>query len=671
MPRTELPNGAELPETPSSDAPQEGDNTAQERADRAASSALSWKAVKERFEPRVEQEGFDLPEPDSPEFPYFLAKLNAVNPSLTRELVNETRRLRREVDMPSPRASRRRERNRATRRILFMRQTPDGRWVYDKDKAPVYGMTALLLVGGLMTAVYALPRLNGQPATSASAAAAPVGTPEPAGVQAPANQAESEAALERSREELARFRRERSAREAAERAAQRGLTADNGAATSSTTKIKPLGGEEPNPPAPPATPTRTVQTPITPAPSVYTPVPRPPPAPQPVSTPAPAPAPAPVQVTPPATPPPEPARAAPAPVRQAAVTTPAPTRRAAPVTPSSPAPVRSAAATPSPAHRAASVPPSPTRNAAEGAPVRTPAAPQPETPDVSASFGALPVMPPPVDPSPVVASPSQDTSAAPVSSAAFGGVPESVAIPGASAAPEAPSPQFASGLVYERASQSTAVPGAASGALPAETPFGSSTTNPASQIGATGPFTPLQQVPATLITAISALNGASVPAVAVTADGGSFIGVGTINATLARVDMTFRRYVASDGKVYAVDAIAYAQEAAGLTQGLRAEIRPVAPTLALDAAQNSANALNTFVQNAASAAAKGAQGNSVAIGDNLTISGPSAASLAQTLLGGLGSTFRLPENTQTISRIANVNGGTPMTVIVGLGGEGR
>jgi len=230
-------------------------------------------------------------------------------------------------------------------------------------------------------------------------------------------------------------------------------------------------------------------------------------------------------------------------------------------------------------------------------------------------------------------------------------------------------------MVYERQPRqaaATAAPGAAgaSGGLAAETPFGSAATNPASKIGATGPFKPLQQIPAVLMTAIRTPNGGSVPVIALTADGGSFVGVATINAALARVDMLFRRYVAADGKIYDIDALAYAREGSNLTQGLPADVKVVAPTLALDAAQNSANSLNTYVQNAA-AAAKGTQGTSVAIGDNLSISGPSASSLASTLLGGLGSTFKMPENTQTIIRVATVPGNSPMTIIAGLGGEMR
>lgn len=434
MPRTEPPNGAEQPEVPTPNGPQRGVSTVEERAQRTVAAALSWQAVKERFEPRVEQEGFDvLPEPDSPEFPSFLADLNAVNPSLARELVHETRRLRRELDMPSPRASRRRERNRATRRLLFMRQTPDGRWVFDKEKAPIYGMTALLAVGGLLTAVYALPRLAGKPAIAARAATPPTGATESAEVTPPEGEAESEAALKKSREDLARFRREQAAREAAERAAQPKPTAASGGTdSSSTNRIKPLVGSEPNPPAPPAIPSRPVQTPTTAAPAVFAPVPQSSPAPQAIYTPPPAPAPTPVEVTPPVTYTPEPA---PSPVRVtppvAHTPPPAPSRAA-------PTPARSTAAT------------TPPRSTAANAAARTPAVTPPQTADVSASFGALPVMPSPVDAPPVVAS-SQDTSPAPASSAAFGNVPESATIPGAEAA--ASGPGFTSGLVYERASQ--------------------------------------------------------------------------------------------------------------------------------------------------------------------------------------------------------------------------
>lgn len=655
----------------------------------AASLAASWQEVRRRLEPRVQDAGFDtIPEPGSREFPRFLAQLNARQPALAQELVRESRRLQRGVALPSPAAARRRERRRATRRLLFMKQTADGRWVMDKSKAPWYGITTLLVIGGVLTAIYAMPRLPGTSALAASQTS--TSTPENTGTDgaqdasAAADTAASQEALDQARRELQEFRRQNARRQTGQTEPikpvnQQGEGATGGAAPaepagrapgSPEATFKPLAGED-NPPPPPPPPARPVQTPAPASPTLFTPV-RKPPTPAPVPSerqyvpPAPAytpPAPEPVAVNP------EPVRVAPAPEPPASfggsptLSNPAaPARRAVPASSTASA-GRGAPSPAAPPRQTASAP----NTTAAPAPGTATATPPPAATEAAYSqesgfgelFGGLPVMPPPVDAPP----PTENTVPG---SAAFGNV--TGAAPDTSAVPES---QFTSGMVYERAPKTAAAAASGAGGLPAETPFGSAAGNPASQIGATGPFTPLQQVPATLVMAISALNGASVPVVAVTADGGSFVGLATINATLARVDVSFRRYVAADGKIYTVDALAYAREPGGLTQGLHADIKPTAPTLALDAAQNSANALNTYVQNLAAAAAKGGQGTSINIGDNLTLSGPSAATLAQTLVGGLGSTFRMPENTQSISRVATVNGGTPMVVIVGMGSEGR
>ena len=698
-------------------------------------AAASWLEVKRRFEPRVRQAGLDsIPEPDSAEFPHFLAQLNALDRPLSLELVATTRRLRQELEMPSSRASRRRERKRATRRLLFMRQTPDGRWVADKSKAPFYGIFGLLLTGGLLTAVYAMPRLNGTSVVASASQTTPAVTEEETGIAQGKPSTESEAALSKSRKDLARFRSEQAAKDRqsqpaaalgdsssgseTEAASQGSSEADPvtgglvGSAARSTTAFRPLSSE-PNPPAPPVVQERSVQVPERPPPAIYSPV---------------ASAPEPQTSTPPApsTPPqdsfggfePDPLPVTPPPVRVAPAPTPPRTTTARPATPPRPRPAATPTAAPAPqtytppqdpfggfepdvlpvtpppvratpasaparttsatAARPTPIPRLAPSSTAPARPTATTATPQPaparnaEAPDLSTSFGALPVMPPPVDPPVPSSSPDAAAATPAVSAVAFGNVQETAPV---TAPPPADTTAFSSGVVYERAPKAAPTPGAASpsgaGTLAAETPFGSDATNPASRIGATGPFKPLQQVPATLMTAIRTPNGGSVPVVAVTADGGSFVGLATINAALARVDMQFRRYVAADGQIYAVDALAYSRDAGGLTQGLAAEIQAVAPTLALDAAQNSANALNSYVQNAAAAAAKSGQGTSVNIGDNLTLSGPSVATLAQTLVGGLGSTFRMPENTQSVTRIATVKGNLPMIVIAGLGGEGR
>ncbi|GGO33474.1 hypothetical protein [Deinococcus humi] len=201
--------------------------------------------------------------------------------------------------------------------------------------------------------------------------------------------------------------------------------------------------------------------------------------------------------------------------------------------------------------------------------------------------------------------------------------------------------------------------------VPAETPFGGTATNAASKLGALGPYRNLQQVPVRLVTAVYALTGGSVPVVVVTAEGGSFVGVGTINGQLARVDMTFRRYIDAGGQVFEIDALAYSVEGQNLTQGVPARIEPIAPTLALDAAQNGANALQGAVQSALSANA--GSGPKIAIGDGAAIASNALPPLWQILAGGVGETFALPKATQSISRAAKVDSNTQLTLMIGIG----
>lgn len=202
---------------------------------------------------------------------------------------------------------------------------------------------------------------------------------------------------------------------------------------------------------------------------------------------------------------------------------------------------------------------------------------------------------------------------------------------------------------------------------PAETPFGSSATNQASRLGALGPFKNLQQVPARLVTAVFALTGGSVPVVVVTPDGGSFVGVGTINGQLGRVDMQFRRYIDAGGQVFEIDALAYSVEGNNLTQGVAARIEPIAPTLALDAAQNGVSALQGAVQSSLNAMTSNAP--KIAIGDNATIASHALPPLWQILAGGVSQTFTLPKAAQSITRAARVDSNTPMVLILGIGAQ--
>ena len=204
--------------------------------------------------------------------------------------------------------------------------------------------------------------------------------------------------------------------------------------------------------------------------------------------------------------------------------------------------------------------------------------------------------------------------------------------------------------------------GLGSQTLQAQTPFGSSATNPSAQIGATGPFGKLEQVSARLVTAISSISGGSVPVIALTSAGGAFIGVATISGVVARVDMTFRRYIAPDGKIYPVDGLAYTQEGPNLTQGLPARIEPYAATLGLDLVQNGASSVQSALQSYL-------QGLASANGQADTSKFPS---LPEIVGAGIASTFKLPSTNQSIARIAKINTNTSMTIILGLslgGGE--
>ncbi|GGO37182.1 hypothetical protein [Deinococcus humi] len=629
---------------------------------------VSWQALKDRFLEGVQAEGFaGVPEPDRQEFAPFLAKLNARNPALARELVQETRRLRRGLELPSSAAARRRERSRDTRRVLLMRQTPDGRWVLDKQKAPVYGMLGLLALGGLLTAIYALPKLDGKSALVATPAA-PNTSPDVS--PAPVTDSASREALERSREQLRQVRANKTVAAPLSPAAKSPLATTPARPKALTTTQNP-----PPPPTVPVAPARSADfqpvadtarttsgfqpqrgatSPSTVAPQSLSYAPssaapgvlpfgadsvvaaRPPEA-VPSDTP-PSSRPAPPVTTP--------RLSAPTAQKPPASPSPAGTTAPAPVTPTPPPVVLKAPAPALP----------PPLNIAGSDPPAAPAPALPDSAEATTPFGGDFGPPPSV-----------------VSEAAAPQDPPGTTVTGSAASsPTA----FARGMVYERKPQagpadqptSAATPPPTSTSTGTETPFGSDAVNPPSKIGATGPFTPLQQIPATLLTGIRTPNGGSVPVVAVTAEGGSFVGVATVNAALARVDILFRRYIAPDGNIHQVDALAYARDGNGLTQGIPAAVEVFAPTLALDAAQNSANALNTYVQNAAAAALKGGSGTTINLGDGNTLSGPSAASLAQTLLGGLGATFKMPENTQSILRVASVKSTAPMIVIAGLGG---
>ena len=644
-----------------------------------------WASIRNRYTGAVQEAGLgEIPDPDAPDFARFLQQLNRRAPALARELAQEVRALSQGMALPSGNAARKRAARARTKQVLFFRQTADGRLVLDKQKAPIYGIGSVLVIGGLLTAVYALPNLKPgnsllqNPARSAGSApqaqaAADTEGDGPKGREAPEVSPESRAAVEQA--------------QAMERAQQ-----------AAAVQAKPR-------PPQPAVPTQQPGVvPITSAsappirvenstsPDVYVPSPQPTPPPR--STVYDPPPPAPMQditVTPtrtPATPAVVPVQSL-TPPRGAAVAPRAGFSSLAAATTRPPAPAQAGLVRPigtvtpgtRPAARPAPSPPA--RAPVSGLPTPGPASSTPAARVLPATEQKAVTTPPAAFPGSVGTlvpdSGALDLSAAQASQAPagvpFGGFGEVEGASNGSTLPQN-SPQtaqaFGSGLVYERTpkvAQTAVTPGtpraaasATAGSLPPETPFGSGITLPAAKIGATGPFTDLERVSGTLVTAIYALTGGTVPVLVVTGDGGSFVGVGTINGQLGRVDMSFRRYVSPTGEVFDIDALAYTQEGTNLTQGIPAVIEAAAPTLALDVVQNSASALQQYLMQSLN----NQGGTTVLNGGTNTISPNALPPLWQMLAAGAGSTFQLPKTTQSVVRIARVSSSTKMTLIVGL-----
>ncbi|WP_135230563.1 hypothetical protein [Deinococcus fonticola] len=698
--------------------------TATTNAGDSGRQAINWNEVLARFRPRLQElefEDTDVPSPDDLDaFPGFLARLQVKDPLLASDLSRTVRRFRDMGALPDEAAQNRRERSRALKQAATMR-TVEGRLVKDKRKAPLYGLAALLLVLGPLGYMLSRPIQKSPPPTAGNGVETTTADTPKSDETVSSNTTAQPTELVKTVENAgnAAGNLVRSGGEQIANASQQegGITGAVGessqnpasgtsspSAGNSTAPNRENGVSMPTPTPPTVTPPPVAAAPqpstTTPAPDVYRPVNN---APtdgfgDDVSSSRP------VAVTPPA-------RTTSTPSFGDDVSSSRPVAVAPPViTPSTPGRTtstsfddgvpKSSTIAASPATTSSSSPSF--GDSGRQAVANTPA---PANTNTNTRAGSIPA--------PVVMVPKVATTASTRSASATGtgtntgntfgnNVPAPMGLsPVGTVTPEAPVAQrnrATSGLVYERprpapvkaaapadtapepeTASTTAAPsslglfgdtsgannGASSTAGTAEKPFGSDASVPASRLGAVGPFRNLQQIPVRLVTAIHTLTGNSVPVLVVTADGGSFVGVGTINGQLARVDMTFRRYVAPDGAVSDVDALAYTLEGSNLTQGIPANIVPIAPTLGIDMAQNGAAALQGAVQSALENAGKSA--SQIAIGDGASISANALPPLWQILMGGVSKTFTMPTNTQSVMRAAKVSTNTPMTLIVGIG----
>jgi hypothetical protein len=215
-----------------------------------------------------------------------------------------------------------------------------------------------------------------------------------------------------------------------------------------------------------------------------------------------------------------------------------------------------------------------------------------------------------------------------------------------------------SALMYQRSSSPSTVAGAPAGA---PGPVESGTTAAAPQVDPDAPkFSPTTQIPGKTLTAIRTAAGVAVPLVVVSNEG-NWIGTATYNAPLGRVDMTFNSFVhMKSGKTYSVQALGYQAAGGNLTQGVAANVHPIAPTLGLDLMRAGLNSLNVYTQTLANASTSTTNGS-------VTTITRQAPTFVQVFRGEVGKLAQLPEDNQTISTVADVATNTDVIILFGVG----
>jgi hypothetical protein len=168
-------------------------------------------------------------------------------------------------------------------------------------------------------------------------------------------------------------------------------------------------------------------------------------------------------------------------------------------------------------------------------------------------------------------------------------------------------------------------------------------------------FQPGQQVEAKLATAVLTLEGGQVPVVA-ESEGAIWIGVASLDAS-RRVQVSFERVVQSG---QAANLQAMALDAQGVP-GLQAVLEEQAPSLASDMLRAAVNGVSTYVQGLASAS------SSTVLPGGGAVQNKEAPPLGLTLLGEIGKLFALPQGQASVVRLARVDKGTPILILVGVG----
>lgn len=173
-------------------------------------------------------------------------------------------------------------------------------------------------------------------------------------------------------------------------------------------------------------------------------------------------------------------------------------------------------------------------------------------------------------------------------------------------------------------------------------------------------FAPTSVIKGKLFSNIRTAAGLAVPVIVLSQDG-NWVGLASYNTQLGRVDMRFTSFVVNkNGKSYSVDASAYQAGSNGtISEGVGANVHPIAPTLAVDLARAGLNSLNTYTQ------ALQGSGTTTVNGSMMTTT-RQAPALIQVVRGEIGKVFALPEGNVSIRIVADVAAGTEIQVVYGV-----
>ncbi|MGC8968022.1 MAG: hypothetical protein ACP5JV_06840 [Thermus sp.] len=171
--------------------------------------------------------------------------------------------------------------------------------------------------------------------------------------------------------------------------------------------------------------------------------------------------------------------------------------------------------------------------------------------------------------------------------------------------------------------------------------------------GEARPYLPGTRLPGRLAVKLVVPEGQEVPVALETEDGATFLGKAKLSPT-RRVEVNLDQAVLA-GKVYPLKAVVLG---ADLAQGLPAQVREEAPSLVADLVRGSLRGLSDYVR------ARSQQTTITTTPGGTVIQQGQAPPLELFLGAAAADLFSVPEGTRAVVRVAEVQEGTPLTVLV-------